>query len=107
MRAVLLTRLFSETRDAFKCFPDCRVTFWTDSEIVRFWLKKGPQSLKVFEGHRVAKIQGSSGNIKWHHVPGKENPADVLSRGQAPSYDERRVFAKRLAVQRARVVTNS
>lgn len=82
--AVLLTRLFDETRDAFK-FPIRRVVFWSDSQIVLYWLRKQPQALKVFEANRVAEVQRSTGNNTWRHVPGVLNPADALSRGQTPS----------------------
>ena len=81
--ATLLTRLFGEARDAFKCSVR-RVVFWTDSEIVLQWIKRTPQSLQVFEGNRVAEIQRASEGIEWRHVPGKSNPADALSRGQTP-----------------------
>ena len=81
--AVLLTRLFSEAQCSLK-FNVQRIVFWTDSAIVLCWLEKLPSDLQVFEGNRVAKIQRASSSMQWRHLPGKDNPADALSRGQTP-----------------------
>lgn len=61
------------------------VTFWTDSTIVLGWLKMMPSSLKTFVANRVCEIQELSNNHKWKHVPTKDNPADIASRGMLPS----------------------
>ena len=82
--AVLLTRLFIESRDALNLAFE-RVIFWTDSEIVLHWLQKSPGDLHVFEGNRVAEIQRASNSIEWRHVRSRENLADPLSRGQTPT----------------------
>ncbi|XP_053692239.1 uncharacterized protein LOC128740701 [Sabethes cyaneus] len=55
--------------------------FWTDSEIVRYWLASSPSRWQMFVANRVSEIQHSTREGKWNHVPGTENPADVLSRG--------------------------
>lgn len=80
--ALILTRLFKETRSALS-FKIDRIIFWSDSSIVLNWLKKPPEILRVFEANRIAEIQ-TLNNIEWRHVRSKENPADALSRGQPP-----------------------
>ena len=40
-----------------------------------------PSSLTTFVSNRVAEIQEWSDQISWRHVPTKQNPADIVSRG--------------------------
>ncbi|XP_063543206.1 uncharacterized protein LOC134751689 isoform X1 [Cydia strobilella] len=56
-------------------------TFWTDSMIVLGWLRMLPTQLKVFVRNRVADILEITGGWPWRHVPTKDNPADLVSRG--------------------------
>lgn len=46
--------------------------FWVDSTTVLNWL------------NRVSKIQLATKDCTWNHIAGKENPADILSRGATP-----------------------
>ncbi|XP_062556845.1 uncharacterized protein LOC134221673 [Armigeres subalbatus] len=55
--------------------------FWVDSTTVLSWLKATPSTWSTFVGNRVSKIQHKSQNCEWNHVAGRENPADVISRG--------------------------
>ncbi|XP_062710702.1 uncharacterized protein LOC134288828 [Aedes albopictus] len=54
--------------------------FWVDSMTVLSWLKAAPSTWTTFVANRVSKIQHATQNCSWHHIPGKENPADLLSR---------------------------
>ncbi|KMQ88303.1 gag-pol polyprotein precursor [Lasius niger] len=56
---------------------------WTDSTIALTWIKGHPSRWKDFVRNRVSFIQELS-NSRWHHVSGKENPADLASRGISP-----------------------
>ena len=58
-----------------------KVVFWSDSEITLHWVKTHPSTLSVFVGNRVAEIQEWSQDVIWKHVPTKQNPADIVSRG--------------------------
>ena len=62
--------------------------FWTDSTTVLHWVKNPNLQLKAFVANRVAKIIEGSEGATWSHVPTKENPADVGSRGLRPSDKE-------------------
>ena len=54
---------------------------WTDSMVALQWIKSDPYQLQVFVSNRVQEIQLLSQITDWHHVPGKLNPADLVSRG--------------------------
>ncbi|XP_044575175.1 uncharacterized protein LOC123258984 [Cotesia glomerata] len=82
--ALLLAKLYKDTIPSFD-FDISKLTFWSDSTIVLQWLKRSPNSLKVFEANRVTKIQTFCSKVEWRHVRTKDNPADCLSRGQLPS----------------------
>ncbi|XP_070068166.1 uncharacterized protein [Drosophila takahashii] len=44
-----------------------------------------PRFLKCFIANRVSRIQEQSVDVTWRHVPGKSNPADIVSCGCAAS----------------------
>ena len=58
-----------------------RSYFWTDSQIVLAYLNNVSRRFKVFVANRVAFIRDHSNPDQRRHVPGDENPADVISRG--------------------------
>ncbi|GFV60712.1 uncharacterized protein TNCV_4180481 [Trichonephila clavipes] len=53
---------------------------FSDSTIALSWIKTPPHLLKTFVANRVAKIQELTVNFSWHHIPSKNNPADLVSR---------------------------
>lgn len=61
--------------------PPVAVTLhcWLDSTVALYWIQ-GRGEYKQFVMNRVQKIQNHA-NITWHHVPTKENPADLGSHG--------------------------
>ncbi|UYV82492.1 hypothetical protein LAZ67_21002516 [Cordylochernes scorpioides] len=61
-------------------FEDIPITLWTDSTIALAWIKRD-MNWSVFVAGRVKKIRQNSNITDWRHVPGKENPADIPSRG--------------------------
>ncbi|XP_055615030.1 uncharacterized protein LOC129761337 [Toxorhynchites rutilus septentrionalis] len=80
--ALLLSHLFEKVESSVnlqvKCF------FWTDSTIVYYWLSSSPSRWKTFVANRVSEIQQLTARGIWGHVPGLENPADIVSRGMSP-----------------------
>ncbi|XP_018368261.1 PREDICTED: uncharacterized protein LOC108764467, partial [Trachymyrmex cornetzi] len=46
-----------------------------------YWIRAVNKKLPVFVAHRVGDIQDSTAVEDWRHVQGKENPADLISRG--------------------------
>ncbi|GFW74357.1 uncharacterized protein TNCV_2412561 [Trichonephila clavipes] len=59
--------------------------FWTDSSITYFWIKGSAARFKPFVKNRIQDIQKYTDPIEWRHCPGKDNPADLLSRGMSAS----------------------
>ncbi|XP_055591098.1 uncharacterized protein LOC129743154 [Uranotaenia lowii] len=55
--------------------------FWSDSTIVLHWLKAQPNTWNTFVANRVSSIQTCTFGHQWNHIAGKENPADLVSRG--------------------------
>ena len=53
-----------------------KVVFWSDSEITLHWVKAHPSTLSVF-----VEMQEWSQDVIWKHVPIKQYPADIVSRG--------------------------
>ncbi|XP_046806844.1 uncharacterized protein LOC124419898 [Lucilia cuprina] len=78
--AHLLAKLWAKVRTLLSCNIKS-VTFWTDSEITLHWIKTHPSTLATFVSNRVADIQELSDQIVWRHVPSRDNPADIVSRG--------------------------
>ncbi|GBM48217.1 hypothetical protein AVEN_72489-1 [Araneus ventricosus] len=60
------------------------IVLWTDPTIVLAWIQKDPSVLKPFVRNRVSAIQNLTEVSAWKHVPSKENPADIISRGIDP-----------------------
>ena len=52
---------------------------WLDSTVALYWFK-GQGEYRQFVSNRVHKIQQHA-QVKWHHVPTEDNPADLGSRG--------------------------
>ena len=58
-----------------------KTMLWTDSAVALSWIRSESRSLKPFVANRVSSIQELTDNDQWHHIDGKDNPADLASRG--------------------------
>ncbi len=63
--------------------PMSEATFWTDSMDVVHWVRNQSRLFKPFVANRISFIQTESNPQQWRFVPGKENPADVATRGMS------------------------
>lgn len=78
--AVLLTKLLKRCLQPL-ALTDYRMFAWTDSMIVLSWLAACPSRWNTFVSNRVSLIQKDVPFEHWNHVPTKQNPADIASRG--------------------------
>ncbi|XP_065094195.1 uncharacterized protein LOC135714754, partial [Ochlerotatus camptorhynchus] len=76
--SMLYEKVKDSTRLAVQTF------FWTDSTCVLRWIESTPATWTTFVANRVAKIQTLTEGWQWRHVPGRDNPADLISRGVSP-----------------------
>ena len=59
--------------------------FWSDSVDVLYWIRGRSRKFKPFVANRVGEIQSVTDPEQWRHVPTKQNPADLLTRGLSVS----------------------
>ncbi|XP_046478626.1 uncharacterized protein [Neodiprion pinetum] len=78
--AALLVKLLCHVRK-LEFLSSLPVYAWSDSQIVLQWLRKHPCHWKTFVANRVSLIQTELPSATWAHVPTKENPADLATRG--------------------------
>ncbi|XP_037037370.1 uncharacterized protein LOC119075084 [Bradysia coprophila] len=57
--------------------------YWSDSTTALAWIKRNDE-WGTFVGNRVKEIINETEVCNWFHVPGKDNPADLPSRGCSP-----------------------
>lgn len=82
--ATLLTRLVAHIRLALDAVTT-PMHLWTDSTVVLGWIRGHPASWKTYVANRVSEIQTTLPDVVWHHIPGRDNPADCVSRGLFPA----------------------
>ncbi|XP_043477349.1 uncharacterized protein LOC122508206 [Leptopilina heterotoma] len=82
--ALLLARLYRMVGTAIDLNLDS-IHFWCDSTIVLAWLQSPEQKREIFVSNRISEIKELTAAGKWSHVPTKQNPADLVSRGVLPS----------------------
>nr|XP_029714165.1 uncharacterized protein LOC115258233 [Aedes albopictus] len=80
--AVLGAELFQKVRDSIRIAAISY--FWTDSTCVLRWIQAPPTTWTTFVANRTARIQTITEGYRWSHVPGIQNPADMISRGVTP-----------------------
>nr|XP_029729598.1 uncharacterized protein LOC115266986 [Aedes albopictus] len=80
--AVLGAELFQKVRDSIRIAAISY--FWTDSTCVLRWIQAPPTTWTTFVANRTAIIQTITEGYRWSHVPGIQNPADLISRGVTP-----------------------
>ncbi|XP_055590106.1 uncharacterized protein LOC129742256 [Uranotaenia lowii] len=81
--AALLAELIRTVKDNLRMEIHKTVAF-SDSMTALAWISGDPSRWKTFVANRVVQINEVLPAINWRHVPTKQNPADLLSRGAAP-----------------------
>lgn len=81
--ALIAARLADKVKSIIDLKKPIKNYYWTDSKIVLFWIKGSVKRWKNFVANRVVEIKTLSDPSCWHHCPGKQNPADMLTRGSS------------------------
>ena len=86
LSALLLSKLMSSVHTALESDmslgdPVC----YSDSRVALYWIQGCDQEWKQFVENRVTSIRTLIPPQFWKHCPGKENPADIPSRGMDAS----------------------
>jgi len=71
-----LLHYFCEAR----CIDITEATLWTDSTVALGWIPQDLNRWKTFVCNQLTKIQSCTTPSQWRHCPGKDNPADLLSK---------------------------
>ena len=80
MAALIMVKLVVSAEAAFAAQANVkRSKLWLDSKTALFWI--GNREWKQFVKHRVNEILKMSDKGDWRYCPGRENPADIVSRG--------------------------
>ena len=83
---VLLTKLSGAVKRGLSCvLTISKCYYWSDSEIVLFWILGITKEWKLWVENRVNFIRDNTDINNWNHVPGNLNPADIPTRECLPS----------------------
>lgn len=83
LAAELLAKLIIAVKKSLKVQIN-EIRCFTDAKDVLAWIQGDASRWKKFIASRVSKIQEKVSPNLWFHVKGKENPADLVSRGVEP-----------------------
>ena len=86
LSALLLSKLIVSVKVALQ--PEVTLgdpMCYTDSRVALYWIQGCNQEWRQFVENRVTSIRASVPPRSWGHCPGKENPADIPSRGMTAS----------------------
>ena len=82
LSALLLARLLTSVVDSLSTELELsRPTCYTDSKVALYWILGHEKEWKQFVQNRVKEIRSLVPISCWKHCPGRENPADLPSRG--------------------------
>ena len=83
--AVLAVRCSVMLEREFKFECPVKHFFYSDSTVVLGYISNSTRRYQLFVANRVGVIQSLTSVSQWSHVAGKQNPADLASRGCLPT----------------------
>ena len=86
LSALLLSKLIDSVHSALQ--PELQLDdpiCFSDSKVTLFWIQGTNHEWRQFVENRVNTIRNLIAPQHWKHCPGKENPADIPSRGMSAS----------------------
>ena len=84
MGAILGLRLTQSLLTVLEA-PMQRVTFYSDSTDVLWWIRGRGKDFQPFVANRIGKIQMFTEPSQWQHASTDENPDDLCTGGATPS----------------------
>ena len=85
LSAVLLSKLMTSVSQALSLELSLgEPSYFTDSKMSLYWIKSQEREWKPFVQNRVNQIRSITQPNQWAHCTGKENPANIPSRGIDP-----------------------
>ena len=82
LAALLLSRLMTSVTQALQPRLQLRPPqYYSDSQVVLYWIKGDRKEWKPFVQNRVKEIRRLAPPGQWHYCVSEENPADLPSRG--------------------------
>ena len=83
--ALLLASLMSMTIKALSLSLELEAPrYYGDSQVALYWIREQGKQWKPFVQNRAIEIAKLTDKSSWRHCPGKENPANLPSRGITP-----------------------
>ncbi|XP_028397211.1 uncharacterized protein LOC114521021 [Dendronephthya gigantea] len=85
LSCLILARLVKNVQEALREEINLEEPiYWTDSKVAQFWITNDKE-WKQFVQNRVMEIRSLTSANAWRHCPGRDNPADIPSRGIKPT----------------------
>ena len=86
LSCLILARLLKDVKEALRLELQLQDSVcWTDSKVALFWIKNEDWEWKQFVKNRAMEIRNLVSPNSWRYCPGRDNPADIPSRGINPS----------------------
>ena len=79
--SLLCARLIRFVQTSLRLSDQVACVCWTDSQVALSWIKGDASKWKPFVANRVRDIQELTSPSCWFHCMGKDNSADLMTRG--------------------------
>jgi Pao retrotransposon peptidase/Integrase zinc binding domain len=85
MAATMLTKSVDKVLKAIPQLKNVDIWMFSDSQVTLAWIQGDTTRWDTFVANRVKQIKSVVPQARWFYVHTKENPADMASRGVAPT----------------------